>query len=384
MGELRVISYRLLREKPLLFLLVIFLAANLLMVLHTGIVTNLEASKYIRQGTILYETGTLGSAKYLVYLPVILLVYVCRLTGLPVDFIVLLQVFLSAVSLFFFYKLVNSISGKWVALVSSSLLASFLPLQQWNVYLYSDSLFISLSVIFSYILFTQMNKGRKGLLIILFSLILLAFTRPHALLFIPPVIIFLVFRKKDPYSAPFGAATPVLLLLFLYFLANLVFTGGEDMDVMRPFLEEHIICFVPTRENNYHLNVSHTGNPLADLLYYLFHNPLHFLKLTGLKLLSFFNQTRVYYSPIHNAYLLVVLIPVYLLSVIGLPALWKQAFDFRYYLFALLILFPFGATFQCDDWHSRFTMPLMPYLFWIAGTGLYKLYNCWIKRTAAS
>src|SRR5690606_35533187 len=105
--------------------------------------------------------------KYIFYLPVILLVYFFRLIEIPFDYIVIFQVFLSGVSLYFFYKLGEGISNKEIGFYSAILLILFYPLQIWNFYLYTDSIFISMTIIFTYIVYYYRDKGINGLLIIL-------------------------------------------------------------------------------------------------------------------------------------------------------------------------------------------------------------------------
>ncbi len=152
------------------------------------------------------------------------------------------------------------------------------------------------------------------------------------------------------------------------------------MDALKPFVEEHIICFVPLKPEGASLTLIHSGNPLKDLFYYIFHNPGHYLRLTGLRLLSFFNMTRSYYGTAHNAFLLFYMIPVYLFTIAGLKRSIKSMGAFAIFLLALLILYPFGATFQCDDWHSRFTMVVFPYFILLGVLGAFNIFEKKEKR----
>ena len=234
-------------SRPLFFVYLLFLIVQIVLFLKIGVFTGLEAEKYVTQGNLLYETGRLSDTKYIFYLPVILLVYLCRLLGISYHLVVICQVALSGLSLFYFYKLGEGIANLKVAVYSSILLALFIPLQTWNFCLYSDSIFISLTIIYAYLVYAFDNKRIKGTLIILAFLLVLCFSRPHGLLFIPPTIIYLLFRKqpRSMLIASFGLCLG--LLIGMYILLNAAFTGGGDMDAMKPFIEEHIICFVPLR-----------------------------------------------------------------------------------------------------------------------------------------
>ncbi len=361
---------RVIINRPLVILLSLFLLVQTILFLKIGVFTALEAEKYVRQGNLLYDTGELSNTKYLFYLPVILLVYLCRLIGVSYHFVVLVQVLLSAYSLFCFYKLAKGIGNEWVAFFSSALLAVFVPLQVWNFYLYSDSIFISLTIIFTYVVYRQGSRGAAGTIAIALFLVLLIFSRPNGLLLVPPTIVYLLFRKQTKNRLLLSGAISAVLLLGMYILLNTLFTGGEDMDAMKPFIEEHIICFVPMNPGGANLNIVQTSNPVNDIFYYIVHNPLHFSKFAVLKLFSFFNLTRSYYSTAHNIALILVLVPVYILGLIGLFRFVKPFRNFTIFLVSLLILYPLAVTFQCDDWHSRFTMVVFPYFLLMATKGL--------------
>src|SRR5688572_23145081 len=184
-------------HRPLFILFSLFLIVQTALFMKIGVFTELEAQKYITQGNLLYDTGRLSDIKYMFYLPVILLVYLCRLLGTSYHLVVFLQVALSGLSLFYFYRLGKIIGNPTIAFYSSILLVLFIPLQLWNFHLYSDSIFISLTIIYTYVVYHYGSKGVTGTIAILSFLVLLLFCRPHGLLFIPPTIIYLLFRKQS-------------------------------------------------------------------------------------------------------------------------------------------------------------------------------------------
>jgi len=362
-------------HRPLFILFSLFLIVQTALFIKIGVFTGLEAEKYVTQGNLLYDNGRLSDIKYIFYLPVILLVYLCRLLGTSYHLIVVIQILLSGFSLFCFYKLGRNIGNTTIAFYSSALLILFIPLQLWNFYLYSDSIFISLTIIYTYVVYRYGSKGVPGTLAILSLLVLLLFCRPHGLLFIPPTIIFLLFRKQSKKELLTSTGLCLALLTSMYILLNTAFTGGEDMDAMKPFIEEHIICFVPMKPAGAALDVIRTASPVNDIFYYIFHNPIHFVRMTTLKLLSFFNMTRSYYSTSHNILLSIFFIPVYVCGILGFMRFIKPISNFTLFLVSLLILYPLGATFQCDDWHSRFTMVVFPYFILLACIGFASIFG---------
>ncbi len=358
----------------------LFLIIQLFLYLKIGVFIDLEAKKYILQGEYFLANGQLTNNKYFFYLPVILLITLCKLLNFSYLFIVLFQVALSGFSLFCFYKLTNQLTNKTVALWSSILLCLFIPLQMWNFYLYSDSIFISLTIIFSYLIATNEKRGIIGIIMAIIFLIILIFSRPNGVLFIPVVIAFLILKKTKNLSIKiFHILISLSLLVVFFFISNRILIDGEELDVLKPFKEEHIICFVPLKPEGANINIINTNNPAYNLYYYIIHNPGHFLRLSFLKMESFFNLTRSYYSNTHNTILSIFLIPIYIFIIPGIIFLLKLKLNNSIYIISLLIIYPLCFIFLCDDWHSRFAMIVFPYIILISCFGFYSILNKYTK-----
>jgi 4-amino-4-deoxy-L-arabinose transferase-like glycosyltransferase len=355
---------------PVRLILTIYLIVQLILFWQTGVVTGLEAKKYIDEGTSLHSSGTFSASKYIFYLPVILLVYVCRLFSFPIESIVIVNVALGAIATIKLYETGKLLGYKAAGIMSSVVLAAFYPIQIWNMYLYSDSIFISLSIIYIWAVLRFGKNGYRGLFIILTFLVILIFSRPNGLLFLPPTLIYLLFKKQPVKLRTAAFAITALSVTAFFFLLNNMFKGGADFDIIKPYAEEHIICFVPSASKTADIDIVNTSQPLNDLYYYITHNPGHFFKLWLKKIYSFFNLTRNYYSGVHNLYLLVMMIPIYFLSIPGLIKLKKTNRDYFIFILSFLLFYPAAICMQCDDWHSRFTMGIMPVLILLAVMGL--------------
>lgn len=349
----------------------LFVLAHLLLYRLSGIVSTLEAEKYIRQAGLLLEGHFPGSPKYYYYLPIIYLIAFARKTGLGYGFVVGVQSLLSLGSLFLFYGGTVRLFGRAAALVAAALLCLFLPYFAWDFYLYSESLFFS-GALLLYYLIARLDTVRARQLLPLFALLgALLFTRPFGVLFIPPVFLYLLLARYGSRPERWIAwGLSGLFGILMLVVINRIFHGGEDMDAMKPFVEEHVVCFVPQRPEGAPLNLHYYDNGLRDIGYYIVHNPGHFARLMALRLWSFFSMTRPWYSRAHNAALAAFLVPVYLFFFVGLWQAvrhWKRAYT---YLLALLLLYPLAVTFQCDDWHARFTMPVLVPVFALAASGI--------------
>lgn len=372
-GTSRTIAWITNRQKPLAILALIFLIVHITLWLMQGVEYGLEADKYISQGEILFSEGRLSESKFVFYLPVILLVWLTKVLGLPLVVVAIIQILFSGLAQYVFYRFMRSLASPATAFFASVGLLLFIPLQSWNLFLYSDSIFISFTLIYVWVLYRYRPGNWKDALLLLLALLALIISRPHGLLFIPPTLVYLLLLPQSRFLRMATAILSALVIIAMYLTMNMIFTGGSDMDALKPFVEEHIICFVPENPEGASVELLNSGNPTRDLLYYVLNNPMHFLRLMALRLYSFFNLCRPFYSDAHNIYLLLIMIPVYVLGLLGLIRSWSKTKPIIKYILLLLILYPLGATFQCDDWHSRFTMVVFPYFIYLASAGLFSL-----------
>lgn len=74
-NDLPILSQRTVR----FIILTAFALTHLIIWKIQGVVYVDEAAKYIRIATSLYEQGKFGDQKFIVYLPIILLIYCCKL-----------------------------------------------------------------------------------------------------------------------------------------------------------------------------------------------------------------------------------------------------------------------------------------------------------------
>lgn len=359
------------KDRNIYLLLGLFILVHIVLYNLFGIVTQNEAEKYIKQADLLLKGEFPSSPKYYYYLPIIYLIAFAQKLSLGYGFVVLAQSCFSAFAFTCFYKGTARVFSTTTALIASVLLCLFLPFFSWNFHLYSESIFISLSLVLYYLICRFEEQHRWTLIAIFCTVIAMIFTRPFGVLFIPPLFIYFLFRNYKNNATRLSTILCSLAFVALMFIfINKIFHGGEDMDAMKPFKEEHIICFVPLKPQGANLDLHYYDNGIKDIAYYITHNPKHFLTLMTKRLASFFNMMRPWYSRAHNTALLLFISPIYLMAFVGFVASikkWKNAF---FYFIALVVLYPLAVTFQCDDWNGRFTMLVLPPIFAFAAAGL--------------
>jgi 4-amino-4-deoxy-L-arabinose transferase-like glycosyltransferase len=356
-----------------LLILGTFTTAHLFLYFSYGIFSTLEAEKYILQAENVLEGTFPTASKYYFYLPIVYLIAFAKKLALGYGFVVITQSVFSLLALLLFYRGVKKALEDKTALYATLALCCFLPFMQWNLYLYSESIFISLSMLLFYAICRFEYQNTKNFLLIIALLTVLLFTRPFGALFVPPLLIYFLFShyQKKMFRL-YTVVTLSLFVLIMFLSIQAVFQGGEDMDAMKPFVEEHIVCFVPKKPEGATLKLKYYNNGIRDILYYIIHNPLHFCKLMTERLYSFFKFTRPWYSTNHNLFLLFFMVPVYGFFIYGIIPFLKRTHNLGIYVIGLLILYPLATTFQCDDWHSRFTFPIIPPIFVVAAFGFHR------------
>lgn len=355
------------RASLLLFFLWLVLQAVLFF--QFGIVTKGEAVKYIAEAEYWMQYHNFSQPKYLFYSVYIAIRLFFEEAGLGATGVYIFQLILNLVSLFYFYKLsFRYFNNERPAQIASFLLIVCLPWQLWTTHLYTESVFIDLVIIFTYFLFKP-NKTLGGYLLTGIFLLLLIFTRPTGMLFIPLVLIWYVIKWiREKKWIILSSASLVSLGAFALIL-NYAMKGEGEFEFLKPFIEEHIICGVP-QDFNKTLDLPADGNSIQGLFYYVSHNPLHFLKLSFQKLGAFFGITRSYYSPMHNLAIRIFFYPLYAFALIGLFSRRKENTEMAIFLLFGSGLFALSVTLTCDDWLNRFIMPVLPYIILLATAGI--------------
>jgi hypothetical protein len=354
-------------HSPKLLLIVLWTLAQGFLLIKNGIVTSGEAEKYIREAHLFLQTGKLSSSNFWLYFTQILLLSVCLKFRLGFAGAVAIQLLCNLAATLSFYDLIS----RWFEKQGTALLAGVLlllnqPYQEFNTFLQTESLFYSLTLIYSCYLLRIKRLTAKNLLIISFMSTLLIFTRPTGILFLPATFIFLFFisLEKISFTQKIGILAG-LAILFLYLL-NMALGSGGELDFMLPFRDERIICGVPTLPGFIPIKTASNGNSVYGLLYYLTHNFPQFLRLAGLRTIAFFGLYRNYFGVFHNAFLMFYFYSLYIMA-LGSIFFWSKTRPYAFmYFISLILLTWLSVILSCDDWHNRFFLSVSPYIIVLA------------------
>ncbi|QKG53619.1 hypothetical protein [Hymenobacter sp. BRD67] len=286
--------------------------------------------------------------------------------------IVLAQLAVSGVAARALYAAVRRLApGGRAAAVATALFIAWPDVQQFNCYLLTESLFISLSVL-SFWALVRVRAGGWGAWVLLVSLLLLtALVRPNG---------FVV-----------AGAAGVAGLAVLYTRQRRLFWGAIGLGVLAVplvvwWLNYQLISFfiVETYQRGELMFATpvwaiHPGAPLdmppagigqmSRVLYFAAHNPGFLARLMLGKLLVFFSSVKPYYSLGHRLLSVLVLWPLYWLAVraIRRADVWLPA---RAFLAGVPLLQAAVVMLTVDDYDVRFLAPVLPFVFGLAALQL--------------
>ena len=333
-----------------------------------GIVSNAEAIKYISQAILFNNTGTFSEPRYWFYCITIFIIAIALKFKLGLVGAFILQSLINVCALLFFHSSLKKIFKSRLTVFTIIIyLLLFWPYQSWVVFLFTESAFFSMILIlFSTLVFLKPDS-LKNIVIISFALLFVIISRPLGILFIPAVYIFFFYNATRKWKFMLSGIS-VILFIAAFYIVNMIFSSISDWHITQAFEQESIICDLPTTTPS-HATIYLATNalPVYQLFYYVTHNFAHFLNFAIVKLQYFFLLTRPYFSKAHNYFVLLNVVPLYLLA-FGSFFITQLKFYRGISLFLATIIFAYTITiiFQCDDYQNRFILSIYPFFVVLA------------------
>jgi hypothetical protein len=258
--------------------------------------------------------------------------------------------------------------GRGAAALATLAFIAWPDIQQFNLYLLTESLFISLTAL-SYGAFTTVRAGQArhwALLILL--LVLTALVRPNGFLVaLAAALAGLDALRRRPDRRAWRAA-----LLGLVLLAPLLWVALNHQlatfYLMDTYQRGELIF-------RYQLWAVHQAAPLdmpppgtgpaARVGYFAVHNPVYLGRLMLGKLFVFVSYLKPHYSLAHRVLGVLVLWPTYWLAARAARrrSIWRPA---RVFLAGVFLLQAAIIMLTVDDWDVRFLAPVLPVVFILA------------------
>ena len=359
---------KILDKNSKILIVLIWLFSTLLYIKLFGLVTNMEAIKYIDEARLFIEKGTFSVPRYWFYSITIFIITVALKLKIGLTGAFILQAILNLYAYLFFYTaLKKAFQLPLTAFFIIAYLLIFWPYQNWVVYLFTESAFFSLILILFSTLILYKPESFKNILLICIALVLVIMSRPLGILFGGSIYLYLFYSANKKWKIVLGCAS-LFFLAFFFYTANTIFSTTKYWTITQAFEQESVICDLPTTTPSFtKLDLAISGNPVYQLCYYLTHNFSHFLHLAGIKLQYFFLMTRPFYSKAHNYFLLLNTIPLYLLM-IGSFFIKRIPFNKEVALFLIssIALYTIIIIIQCDDYQNRFILSIYPFFVVLA------------------
>ncbi|HET9505574.1 MAG TPA: hypothetical protein VFO93_18670 [Hymenobacter sp.] len=245
-------------------------------------------------------------------------------------------------------------------------------IQQFNCFLLTESLFISLSVLALAAFVRVRHGGWRAWATLGAVLLLAAFTRPNGFVLAGAALLAgLEYLRQQPGRRWFWGVVAGLLLAIPLALV-----------VLNHHLKSYFIVETYARGELIFGTSAWAVQPAAPLampppgtgqvpriLYFAAHNPWFLLKLMAGKLFVFVSGLKPHYSLAHRLAYVLVLWPLYWLAARGtqLSSVWKLG---RVFLLGVPLLQASIVMLTVDDWDVRFQAPVLAFVFVLAALQL--------------
>jgi hypothetical protein len=342
-----------------------------------GIQTDLEAAKYIEQANVFLNTGSLSTSNFYFYSLQIFLILLVKKAGLPYLTVVIVQWLANLLATFCLFRLVEELANSNIAAFITACFILNIPIQTFNSFLQTDSLFYSITVIYTCFLFRLKELSLRNAMYVFLFLLLMLFTRPNGIFWWPATALYLFFRFfrhiRPALKLTITAASGIIVL----FLLNRIMGSGGELDFMLPFRDERIICGVPTIEGFKDIKMSGNPNSIAGIVYYISHNFEQFSRLALRKTVAFFGLYRSYFSIFHNIQLLITIVPFYFFALFSIRHWFRKSPAVLLFCLFLIFITWLSVIFSCDDWHNRFFLSINLYFYILSVPALIFLEKKW-------
>lgn len=355
-------------SKHLFILLSCWFLLNGFLFYSLGIKYAIDTARFDAEATA-WINGELEPSYRLWYSGYIAVLALCKSIFHSIYPSIIFQYVLSFVATIFFYKgLCKLLKNVQAAFFTSLLVLCYLPIQQWNTCLLTESIFISLILLFVWAFSIEKN-AHKWFMLILIS-ILATSVRPNGgILLISCAALYgiqsIQQNKKFPVLFTIGIAI-VLLILHSY-------TDTFYQFLLDSFNKGEIICGYDhwTSPTKTLIPNDPSSGSITKIIDLVSSNPTKSMQLFASRFFALWSDVRIYYSLPHNLFIGFYLLIAYAAALIGFIQ-YRKAFP----ELALITLLYCGMNsllimITYADWDGRFLAPLLPMIFIWSGLGIY-------------
>lgn len=358
---------------PLLVLTFLFAFVNGFWFWKMGIMTDYDTWGYLEYADEIREEGIFFKPHWFWYIGYVLFVLVAQSIVTGLEGIVLFQyvfAYIGMVALFF--AAINLYGKPKTAFLTCLWALGFVMISFWNLFVYAESLMISLYCMGFYFLslgYTgklTLGKGILGAVVLIWA-ILCKPTGVALLAGLAAVATVWAWRKLPSvgWKIAFSAA---VIVGFLGLLNQMLATFGiveayRNGEVV--YNVQKLPAYASTLQLAVPANLDFPSGdlvPISKILYLWVFNPIYSLKLFGTKLFYYLMYVRPYYSWVHNLMALALLLPMYWAYVQAILVRSLGIYP-KVFSMAVVCCSALSVALLADNWNSRFLMPVLPLVF---------------------
>lgn len=340
-----------------------------------GVIHGHDTSRYIDAAIAIME-GEFPFGKAEGFLGYDLFVAFFIWSGLGEVGVALAQSLLSLAAAFCLYRIGMRLCDEKTGLAAALIFVAYPEIQYWNFYLLSESLFVSMVVISLF-----MMVEARGWWQALLACIVVGFTsviRPNGFIILSSALVclaYVMWRRRRFY-----AVAGIVLAVVLFMAPAVTLLSGFWA---RYYPASHLVRGVVVA--NYPesklvmpgsppAGLEELDNPLYKTLYFISDKPVFFLKLASRRLWHMFIATRPYYSSFHNGFLLMTLLPVYILAAWGVSGRVRSE-ACRLSLVSLVAFQCLVVVLTFVDSDNRVLLVTLPVSFVFASRGAWRVWE---------
>lgn len=369
-----------------------FVLVNGIWLYKMGIMVDADTKEYLAYAEELDQNGFFVKPHYFWYLGYVGFLWTIMKIHPSFEAVVMVQYLLSFLAMISLYRSAIRLTGKpIVGLITCGLFLGFFKIQFWNLFLYAESLLISLTCFTVYFIIKWDKNELRNWEVPLMILVILTtfFTKPTGIAILAASCVLLFWKvggeirsKKIKWGV--GIAVLIVGILLLNKMLHTFgfvddYLSGEIIyNVTNVSHQDYARYLIMDRPDN--LWLPDDNHPtLIRFASLIVMNPWYSIKLISTKLFYFLFYVRPYYSWIHNVMALLVLLPMYGFFIMEMVK-GDTNRSFKFFIAVFFLISTLSPVLLTVDWSSRFLMPLLPLVFLLGSKGMVRFIESRSKR----
>lgn len=293
---------------------------------------------------------------------------------IPLVFLVLFQLSLTALSAWCLYKISEKFFCKLSGIICTALFLFYLPLLFLNFYILTDTLFVDIIIILTYLLVYFKKFYLPMIVLLVLALITI---RPNGILFLFSILICMFFLILSYKKYLYFSIYLLLLLILIFPIIKILNSYIVDLNLINSISTQGIIWGYSFENNavcsksclSIELINKNFENNIIGIFKFISINFIDYFKIFLLKIFWLLLRARPYYSDLHNLYILIFDVVLYSSFIYGFIKRPKNSFSVNVILFFILFSITLvGLTFA--DWDGRFSLYFLPLIMIFSSNGL--------------